>query len=142
VQQDSRKPEILRSPVSSVSEASSWLLALGTISADPSVNSSRILATTVAVLLVGSGVHVGQWVATAIRLSYVFSSVMLTSLAVMFGWVAIYGDAANFHGGMSIGGPALASSSAVAPARALFAVASSVTGLASLWAWKQAFRSR
>jgi hypothetical protein len=118
------------------------VFGLGIVSTDSSVNGSPILATAVGVLLVASGVQIGQWVAMSSRLSSVFGSVAITSMAVMFGWVAIYGDPANFHGSMSIGGTAVASSSAPAPARILFAVVSILAGLASLWAWKQVFRSR
>jgi hypothetical protein len=115
---------------------------LGVIPADVSVNGSRILATTVGVLLAASGVQVGQWVAMSSRLSDVFGGLVATSMAVMFGWVAIYGDAANFHGSMSIGGATVASGSPAGPARIAFAIASALTGLVSLWAWKRALRSR
>jgi len=116
--------------------------SLGIISANSSINNSRILATAVAVLLVSSGMQVGQWVRTDSRLSYVLGSVAITSMAVMFGWVALWGDAANFHRGMSTGAGAVLSSSSVPLARILFALVSLLTGLASLWAWKQTFRSR
>ena len=114
---------------------------LGVISTDRSVT-SHVLATTVGVLVVAAGVQVGQWVAMGSRLSQVFGSLVITSLAAMFGWVAICGDAASFHGSTSIGGAAVASSGSAAPARILFAVASALTGLASVWAWKQVFRLR
>jgi hypothetical protein len=115
-------------------------LALGLISTDSSVNGWRILATTVGVLLTASGVQVGQWVAMGSRLTDVFGGLVITSMAVMFGWVAVYGNAADFHGGVSIGGATVSSSAA--PARIAFAVASILTGLASLWAWKRVLRSR
>jgi hypothetical protein len=150
------KPEATRAAADRVSRGFRWALGvvligagsvllalgLGVISTDSSVNGSRILATTVGVLLVASGVQVGQWLAIGSRLSYVFGSVAITSLAVMFGWVAIYGEASGFHGSMSIGGTAAALGGSAAPARILFAAASILTGLASLWAWKQVLRSR
>ncbi len=68
-------------------------------------------------------------------------SVAITSMAVMFGWVALWGDAANFHRGMSAGGGAVLSSNSVPFARILFAFVSILTGLASFWAWKKTFRS-
>jgi hypothetical protein len=60
----------------------------------------------------------------------------------MFGWVAIHGDAAHFHASTSVGGAAVASGGSAAPARVAFAVASGLTGLASLWTWSRVFRSR
>jgi hypothetical protein len=117
-------------------------LGLGVVSTDSSVNDSRIPAMTLGVLLVASGVQIGQWVAMGSRLSYVLGSVVITSMAVMFGWVAIYGDAANFHGSLSVGGAAMTLGGSATPARILFAAVSILTGLASLWAWKQVFRSR
>jgi hypothetical protein len=115
---------------------------LGFIPSDSSVNGSRLLTTTLGVLLVASALQVGQWVAVGSRLSNLFGSVVITSMAVMFGWVAVYGDAANFHGGMSIGGAAVALSGSAAPARILFAVVSIVAGFVALWAWKRVFQSR
>ena len=51
-------------------------------------------------------------------------------------------DAANFHRGMSTGAATVLSSSSVPLARILFAVVSILTGVASLWAWKQTFRDQ
>jgi hypothetical protein len=115
---------------------------LGLISKDRGVNDSHILAIPMGVLVVASGVQVGQWMAMDNRLSQVFGSLVATSMAVMFGWVAIYGDAASFRGSTSIDGAAVAASGSAAPARIVFALVSALTGLASLWAWKQVFRSR
>lgn len=115
---------------------------LGVISTARGLNDSHILATTLGVLLIAAGAQVGQWVAMDSRLSRVFGSLVITAMALMFGWVAIYGDAANFHGGASIGGAAVYSSGSATPARIVFGLASTLTGLASLWAWKQVFRLR
>jgi len=118
-------------------------LGLGVVSTGSSVNDSHLLTATMGVLLIASGVQVGQWVAMDSRLAGVFGSLVITSLAVMFGWVAIYGDAANFHASASVGGAAVASGGgSAAPARIAFAVASGLTGLASLWTWSRVFRSR
>jgi hypothetical protein len=56
--------------------------------------------------------------------------------------VAIFGEAAGFHVGMSVGGAQVTSGSSAATARILFGVASLLAGLAALWAWKQVLRSR
>jgi hypothetical protein len=116
--------------------------ALGIVSTDQSVRGSRILAATMGFLLVGCGLQVGQWVAAGGRPSRVFGSVVVSAMAVMFGWVAIFGDAAGFHGGLSVGGAGATWGSSAAPARILFGVASLLTGLAAFWAWKQVVRSR
>lgn len=103
---------------------------------------SRIPETALGILLIGCGVQVGQWTAVNGRLSCLCGSVVATTMAVMFGWVAIYGDAASFRGSMSIGGATVASNGFAAPARILFAAVSMLAVLASLWAWKQVFRPR
>ena len=94
------------------------------------------------VLLVATGVQVGQWVAVDGRFSFVFASIVATSLAAMFGWVAVYGSSAGFHEAMSVGGRAVASTGYPAIARTLFAAVSLLAGLASVWSWRQVFRSR
>jgi hypothetical protein len=104
-------------------------------------NDAHVPMATLGVLLIAAGVQVGQWVGLDSRLGQVCGSLVVTSLAVMFGWVAIHGDAANFHAGASVGGTAVASGAAVAPARIAFAVASGLTALASLWAWSRVFRT-
>jgi hypothetical protein len=124
--------------------AGSALLAigLGTISSDSSVNGSRILPAVLGSLLIATGVQVGQWATMGGRLSNILGGVVATCMAVMFGWVAISGDAANFYGGMSAGRASVALNSSAAPARVLFALVAILAALASLWAWKRVFRSR
>jgi hypothetical protein len=67
---------------------------------------------------------------------------LVTSMAAMFGWVAIYGNAAGFSGGVSVGGATMTASGSVTPARIAFGIGSVVFGLISLAAWKQVFRQR
>jgi len=107
-----------------------------------SSNESRVFVTCMGVLLAACGGQVGQWVPTGGRLSYALGAAAVTSMAVMFGWVAIYGQAAGFSGGVSIGGGAVASGGSVTPARIAFGIAAILLGLASLVAWKQVFRHR
>jgi hypothetical protein len=118
-------------------------VGLGVASSDSSsLNESRVLVTSIGVLLATCGVLVGQWVATGSRLYHALGGTAITSMAVMFGWVAIYGDATGFSGGVGIGGAAVTSSGSVTLARVAFGILSIVFGLASLWAWKQVFRHR
>ncbi|HUN75014.1 MAG TPA: DUF3592 domain-containing protein [Steroidobacteraceae bacterium] len=124
--------------------AGSVLLAigLGVVSTDSSVNGSRMLPAILGLLLIASGVQVGQWVGGDGRVSDILGSVVAACMAVMFGWVAIYGDAANFHGGMSVGPVSVALNGPAALARMLFAVVATLAGLYALWIWKRVFRSR
>ncbi len=117
-------------------------IGLGVIWTDSSINGSRVLPTILGLLLIASGVQVGQWAAMGSRLSDILGSVVATCMAVMFGWVAIYGDAANFYGGMSVGRAPVTLNTPAALARILFAVVSILAWLVSLWAWKRVFRSR
>lgn len=116
-------------------------LGLGVVSSDSSsLHGSRVLVTSVGVLLASCGVQIGQWVAVGSRWYHALGGAAITSMAVIFGWVAIYGDAAGFSGGVSMGSVAVTSSGSVTPARIAFGLGSVVFGAASLWAWKEVFR--
>ena len=121
------------------------LLAVG-VGAAPSDSGShtesRVIFIGMGVLLVASGMQAGQWVAMGSRFSYALGRPAITSMAVLFGWVAIYGEAAGFSGGISIAGATVTAGGSVTPARIAFGIASIAFGLASLWAWKQVLRHR
>ena len=118
-------------------------VGLGVVSSDStSGNESRVVVTSVGVLLAACGVLLGQWVAVGSRLYHALGGTAVTSMAIIFGWVAIYGQASGFSGGVSIGGAALTSSGSATPARIAFGIVSVVFGVASLPAWKQVFRQR
>ena len=114
----------------------------GLVSAGSSFNGSHVPDAILGVLLIATGVQVGQWGATGGRLSFAFASVVATSIAAMFGWVTLYGSSAGFHGGMSVGGRAVAWTGSAVIARTLFASVSILAALAAAWSWKQVFRSR
>lgn len=107
-----------------------------------SLDESRVVVICLGVLLAASGVQAGQWVTMGSRLSYALGAATVTSMAVLFGWVAIYGQAAGFSGGVSIGGAAVTAGGSVTPARIAFGVVSVLFVLASLWTWKQVLRHR
>ena len=117
------------------------LLALGIIDSS-SLNGSRAVGTALGVFVATCGLLIGQWAPVGGRIHHALGGLAITSLAVIFGWVAIYGDAAGFSGGISMGGVAVTSSGAATPARIAFGLASIVFGLSSLWAWKRVFRAR
>ena len=118
-------------------------IALGIVLPDSSsVKDSRVLVGSMGVLLTACGLQVGQWVAMESRLSHALGGTAITSMAVIFGWVAIFGDAAGFSSGVSTGNAAVTSSGSVTPARIAFGIGSILCALASLWAWKQVVRPR
>jgi hypothetical protein len=117
-------------------------MGFGLIPTESGADGSRILMATIGVLLAASGVLVGQWVAMGSRLSDVLGGLVVTSMAAMFGWVALYGKAADFHGGVSVGGASVSSSGSAGLGRIVFGIASILTALVSLWAWKRVFRAR
>jgi hypothetical protein len=94
----------------------------------------------VGVLLAASGVLIGQWVATGSRIYHALGGLVMTSMAVMFGWVAVFGQASGFSMAAGVGGAAVSSGPGVTVARIAFGIASVLTGLASLWAWRQVLR--
>ena len=101
---------------------------------------ARVLGTSVGVLLAASGVLVGQWVAAGSRTYHALGGLVMTSMAVMFGWVAFFGKASGFSVNVGVGGAAVSSGGGVTAARIAFGIASVLTGLASLWSWRQVLR--
>jgi hypothetical protein len=80
----------------------------------------------VGVLLAASGVLIGQWVKTGSRTYHALGGLVMTSMAVMFG--------------ASVGGVAMSSGGGVTAARIAFSIAAVLTGLASVWSWRQVLR--
>lgn len=117
------------------------LLYVGLIGSS-SLDGPRATVTSLGVLLAACGLLIGQWVPMGSRFYDALGGLAITSFAFIFGWVALYGDAAGFSGGISVGGVAIISNGSVTPARIAFGIASIVFGLSSLWAWKQVFRTR
>jgi Protein of unknown function (DUF3592) len=118
-------------------------IAMGSLnSASDSAVEARVLGTDVGVLLAASGVLVGQWVAAGSRTYDALGGLVMTSMAVMFGWVAFFGEASGFSVGVGVGGAAVSSGGGVTAARVAFGFASVLTGLASLWSWKRVLRLR
>jgi hypothetical protein len=109
-------------------------------SASDTAVEARVLGTSVGVLLAASGVLVGEWVATGSRTYHALGGLVMTSMAVMFGWVAFFGQASGFSVAAGVGGVAVSSGGGVTAARIAFGIASVLTGLASLWAWRQVLR--
>src|SRR5579859_6712580 len=101
---------------------------------------ARVLGTSVGVLLAASGVLTGQWVAAGSRAYHAMGALVMTSMAVMFGWVAFFGQASGFSVDAGVGGAAVSVGGGVTAARIAFGIASFLTGLASLWAWRQCLR--
>jgi uncharacterized membrane protein len=114
---------------------------IGLIPAGSRLNGAHIPAAAMGTLLAACGLQVGQWV-TNRRLSALVGGVVAASLALLFGWVALYGDAAGFHGAIGVGGRAAGWSGSHVLGRVLFGSVAILTALLSLWSWKQAFRSR
>jgi hypothetical protein len=117
-----------------------WLGLASLHSAADTSGEAGVLGTTVGVLLAASGVLVGQWVKTGSRIYHALGGLVMTSMAVMFGWVAFFGQASGFSVGAGVGGAAVSSGGGVTAARIAFGIASVLTGLASLWAWGQVLR--
>jgi hypothetical protein len=116
-------------------------LGLGSLNSasEPSVEAA-VLGTSVGVLLAASGVLIGQWVTTGSRTYHALGGLVMTSMAVMFGWVAFFGQASGFSAGVSVGGAAVHAGGGVTAARIAFGIATVLTGLASLWSWRQVLR--
>jgi hypothetical protein len=118
-------------------------LGLGSLnSASDTSLEAGVLGISVGVLLAASGVLVGQWVTTGSRTYHALGGLVMTSMAVMFGWVAFFGQASGFSVGAGVGGAAVSWGGGVTAARIAFGIASVLTALASLWAWGQALRRR
>ncbi len=99
-----------------------------------------VLGISVGVLLAASGVLAGQWVATGSRTYHALGALVMMSMAVMFGWVAFFGKASGFSVDAGVGGATVSLGGGVTTARIAFGIVSALTGLASLWAWRQVLR--
>jgi hypothetical protein len=114
-------------------------IGLGVIRLNPeALHGSRVVTVSAGALLAACGVLMGPWVTSGSRLYYLFGGAAISSMAVLFGWVSIYGDPAGFSGGVSIGGTAVRLGGSVTLARVVFGIGSTLLALASLWMWKQA----
>ena len=109
-------------------------------SASDTAVEGRVLGVSVGVLLAASGVLIGQWVATGSRAYHALGAGVMTSMAVMFGWVAFFGQASGFSVGAGVGRAVVSTGGGVTVARIAFGIAAGLTGLASLWSWKQVLR--
>jgi len=109
-------------------------------SASDAAVEGRVLGISVGVLLAASGVLIGQWVATGSRAYDALGALMMTSMAVMFGWVSFFGHASGFSVGARVGRAAVSTGGGVTLARIAFGIAAGLTGLAALWSWKQVLR--
>ena len=114
--------------------------SLGSPHSASDIVEARVLGTTLGVLLAASGVLIAQWVATGSRIYHALGGLVITSMAVMFGWVAFFGQASGFSVTAGVGGSAVSSGGGVTAARIAFGFASILTGLASLCAWRQVLR--
>jgi hypothetical protein len=118
-------------------------LGLGALkSASDTSSEAGVLGSSVGFLLAASGVLIGQWVKTGSRAYHALGGLVMTSMAVMFGWVAFFGQASGFSVGAGVGGVAVSSGGGVTAARVAFGIAAVLTGLASLWAWRRVLRRR
>ncbi len=116
-------------------------LGLGIVSSDSSsLNQSRALVTGTGVLLTTCGVLIAQWVPMGSRLSYALGGMAITSMAFLFGCVAIYGQAADFSGGVAVGGVAVGSGGSAALARVVFGAGAVIFAVGSLLYWVRVVR--
>jgi hypothetical protein len=115
-------------------------VGLAPMTAASDTSEARVLGISVGVLLAASGVLIGQWVATGSRSYHALGGLVMTSMAVMFGWVAFFGRASGFGVGAGVGGTAVSLGGGVMAARIAFGIASVFVGLGSLWSWRQVLR--
>jgi hypothetical protein len=113
--------------------------ALGFVSTSTSsAHASRVPLGAVGVLLTSSGILLGQWVPTPSRSAYALSGVAVGSMSILFGWVALYGEASGFSGGVGGGGVMVSFGGSALIPRIAFGLVGIVFGLGSLWMWKRA----
>lgn len=101
---------------------------------------AQVLGTCVSVMLAASGVQVGQWVTPGSRTHGALGALVMSSMAIIFGWVALFGQVSGFSEGVGVGGAAVGMGGGVTVARIAFGAFSVFAGAASLWSWKQVLR--
>jgi hypothetical protein len=115
-------------------------LASHDFAAAASAFETQVLGTCVGVMLAASGVQVGQWVKTGSRAHYALGALVVSSMAIIFGWVALFGEASGFGGGVGVGSAAVGMRGGVTVARLAFGAFSFAAGVAALWTWKRVLR--
>ncbi len=103
---------------------------------------SQVLGTCMGVMLAASGVQVGRWVTPGSRTHWALGALVVNSMAIIFGWVALFGQASGFSGGVGNGGAAAGMGGGVPVARIAFGAFSAFASAASLWSWKQVLRRK
>jgi len=101
---------------------------------------AQVLGTCVGVMLAAGGVQVGQWVTPGTRSHSAMSALVVSSLAIIFGWVALFGQASGFSGGVGVGDASVGMGGGVTAARIAFGAFSVFAAAASLWRWREVLR--
>lgn len=84
--------------------------------------------------------QVGGWVTTGSRTHHALGALVVSSMAFIFGWVALYGQASGFSETGGVGGAAVGTRGGVTVARLAFGAFSVFAGIAALWSWRQVLR--
>ena len=103
---------------------------------------SRGLLASVGVALIAAGVQVGQWAGASGRLYDAVGAILVTAMATMTGWVALYGDERGFSTTVSGAGLSVTFHGAATLARVAFGTGAALMGLMALWAWRRVLRPR
>ncbi len=116
------------------------LVVIGLRSSGATDVEARVLGTSLGVLLAATGALVGQWVTTGSRTYHALGALVTACLAIMFGWVAVFGHASRFSVAAGVGAVRISSGGGVMAARIAFGIVSVLISLLSLWGWGQVLR--
>ncbi len=101
---------------------------------------ARVLGSCVGAMLAASGAIIAQWVVPGSRGHDALGALVVTAMAIVFGWIALFGQASGFRGG--VGGVALGAGGGVTAARIAFGAFAGVIGVAAVWSLKRVLRRR
>ncbi|MBS0380492.1 MAG: hypothetical protein JSS29_18585 [Proteobacteria bacterium] len=114
----------------------------GVIPFHRSLEGSRVFVGCLGVMLACTGIQVGQWAGASGRLPEAVGSMIITAMAVLFGWVTFFGDSRGFSSSLSVGGLSVTSHGSALVPRIAFGIGATLMALFAAYAWSRVLRPR
>ncbi len=114
----------------------------GVIPVHRSLEGSRVFIGCLGVMLACTGIQVGQWAGASGRLSEAVGSMIISAMAVLFGWVTFYGDSRGFSSSVGAAGLQVTSHGSALVPRIAFGIGATLMALFAAYAWSRVWRAR
>ncbi len=114
----------------------------GVIPVGRSREGSRVPVASLGVMLACTGIQVGQWAGTSGRPCEAVGSMIISAMAVLFGWVTFFGDSRGFSSSVGAGGLHVSSHGSALVPRIAFGFGTTLMVLFAAYAWSRVLRPR